>query len=84
MYEACPIASGPPDDLPGVEHVFTRSLDVSNTGYISVSDLQTVMGEEYDEADIKKMMAVSVPEPIPPPPPPRHTRHTTVYDITWD
>ena len=33
-------------------------LDVSNTGFISVSDLKVVMGEEYPEETIRKMMSV--------------------------
>ena len=33
-------------------------LDVSNTGYISAEDLKVVMGEDYEEEAVKKMMAV--------------------------
>ena len=33
-------------------------LDVSNTGYITKDDLKVVMGEDYEEEAVVKMMAV--------------------------
>ena len=42
----------------GARCVSDGRLDVSNTGFISVSDLRVVMGDEYPEEVIRKMMSV--------------------------